>query len=233
MSIVCSAKPREDDDGSGCWASQHRRFCLKAGEREPDAIFIGDGIIQLLQFTELWRKHFEPLHCLNFGVRGDRIENVLWRIEHGELDDCKPKAVVLHVGANNPESVEHVVVNLLNLVNLILDKAKSAQVIVLGMLPVGEAPNTARVKRRSINQSLRMSLRELRGVVYIEPDWETFLAPADGTLSHRDLYDYRLPTEQGYRKLCEPQLVEELQSALGTFLHTSGVEETSDSDCPL
>lgn len=41
------------------------------------------------------------MHSLNFSIRGDCCENVLWRIENGELDNVKPKIVVLHVGTNN------------------------------------------------------------------------------------------------------------------------------------
>lgn len=40
---------------------------------------------------KVWEKLFAPLHCLNFGIPEDRIENVLWRIENGELDNLNPK----------------------------------------------------------------------------------------------------------------------------------------------
>lgn len=44
------------------------------------------------------------MHCLNFSIRGDKCENVLWRVENGELDNVKPKIVVLHVGTNNVDN---------------------------------------------------------------------------------------------------------------------------------
>lgn len=54
-------------------------------------MFIGDSIIQALQHTYVWNELFAPMHCLNFGIHRDQIENVLWRIKNGELDNVKPK----------------------------------------------------------------------------------------------------------------------------------------------
>lgn len=48
-----------------------------------------------------WDKRLAPFHCFNFGIGGDRTEHVLWRTLNGELDNVKPKAVVLWCGTNN------------------------------------------------------------------------------------------------------------------------------------
>lgn len=56
-------------------------------------------------------------------------------------------------------------------------------------------------------------------VTFINPDWENFIQP-NGTISHRDMYDYMHPTESGYAKLADP-LIEELQNSLQTFLKTN------------
>jgi hypothetical protein len=70
---------------------QHKRFLQECKEKDPDVLFIGDSIIESLQFTETWNTFFAPLHCLNFSIQQDRVENVLWRIENGELEFVKPK----------------------------------------------------------------------------------------------------------------------------------------------
>ena len=36
---------------------------------------------------------FEPLHSLNFGIGGDQTQNVLWRVQNGELDNLQPKVM--------------------------------------------------------------------------------------------------------------------------------------------
>ena len=67
-------------------------------------MFIGDSLIQQMQNAPVWKELFEPLHCLNFGIGGDQTQNLLWRIENGELDfEIEPKIVVLLIGTNNHE----------------------------------------------------------------------------------------------------------------------------------
>lgn len=65
--------------------------CHFSKEKDPDVMFIGDCILETLQFTEIWNQFFAPMHCLNFSIHNDRVENVLWRIENGELDNVNPK----------------------------------------------------------------------------------------------------------------------------------------------
>ncbi|XP_033150169.1 platelet-activating factor acetylhydrolase IB subunit beta homolog isoform X2 [Drosophila busckii] len=90
-----------DVDGDKRWQSIHRRFISDCREKDPDVIFLGDCIFETLQDTDTWNQYFAPLHCLNFSIRDDRTEHVLWRIENGALDNVTPKVVVLHVGTNN------------------------------------------------------------------------------------------------------------------------------------
>lgn len=66
---------------------------METKEKEPDVLFIGDSLIQRLVHTEMWNNFFAPMHALNFGIGGDQIQNVLWRIENGELDHINPKVI--------------------------------------------------------------------------------------------------------------------------------------------
>ena len=50
---------------------------------------------------ETWEKVMRPAGFQNLGCGWDRIENVLWRIYHGELDGYKAGKVVLMIGTNN------------------------------------------------------------------------------------------------------------------------------------
>ena len=40
------------------------------------------------------------MHALNFGIGGDQIQNVLWRIHNGELDHIKPKVTLVTITKN-------------------------------------------------------------------------------------------------------------------------------------
>lgn len=111
--------------------SMHERFISECGEKDPEVIFLGDCILETLQDTETWHEYFAPMHCLNFSIRGDRTENVLWRVENGELDNVKPKVIVLHVGTNNIDSpAEHIASGIRKICDCIRHKLPSCYIIL-------------------------------------------------------------------------------------------------------
>ncbi|GAA35647.2 ubiquitin-activating enzyme E1 C [Clonorchis sinensis] len=87
-----------------------------------------------------------------------------------------------------------------------------------GLLPCGRDPNPRRTKHEQINKLLAAELSQRPQVTFLSPDWEQFVQP-NGTISHRDMFDYLHPAENGYNKLAEP-LIDELQNLLQTFLKT-------------
>lgn len=68
---------------------------MEAKYRDPDVILIGASIIQFIQCFPLWKNKFEPLNSLNFGISGDQVQNVLWRVKNGILDHIKPKVILI------------------------------------------------------------------------------------------------------------------------------------------
>lgn len=75
---------------------QHKRYVNQAKKQDPDTILIGASIIQLIQCYPIWEDKFVPLNSLNFGICGDRTQDVLWRVQNGLLDDIKPKVVIYY-----------------------------------------------------------------------------------------------------------------------------------------
>ncbi|XP_024072146.1 platelet-activating factor acetylhydrolase IB subunit beta isoform X2 [Terrapene carolina triunguis] len=137
----------EDIQGDDRWMSQHNRFVLDCKDKEPDVLFVGDSMVQLLQQYEIWRELFSPLHALNFGIGGDTTAHVLWRLKNGELENIKPKVIVVWVGTNNHENTaEEVAGGIEAIVRLINTRQPQAKVIVLSLLPRGEKPNPLRQK---------------------------------------------------------------------------------------
>jgi lysophospholipase L1-like esterase len=79
----------------------------------------------------------EPLAVQNFGCGWDRIENVLWRVYHDELDGYSAKQVLIKIGTNNLEmnSNEEIAVGLKFLVKAIQMRQPNAKVTMLAILP--------------------------------------------------------------------------------------------------
>ena len=46
-------------------------------------------------------KYFGSIKTANFGIAGDTTQGVLWRLQNGEGEGYKPKAIMLMIGTNN------------------------------------------------------------------------------------------------------------------------------------
>jgi len=87
----------------------HSELVEKAKRGRIDVYFEGDSITrrwgtsdeQYKHFLRNWQENFFGWNAANFGWGGDRTQNILWRLNNGELDNVKPKIIVLLAGTNN------------------------------------------------------------------------------------------------------------------------------------
>ncbi|KAM3829525.1 platelet-activating factor acetylhydrolase IB subunit alpha1 isoform 1-T1 [Vipera latastei] len=193
--------PVIDVQGDGRWMSLHHRFIADSKDKEPEVVFIGDSLVQLLHQFEIWRELFSPLHALNFGIGGDATQHVLWRLQNGELQHIRPKIVVLWVGTNNHgHTAEQVAAGIEAIVRVITQQQPQARVVVLGLLPRGKNPNPLREKNRRVNELLEVKVPLLPNASFLNVD--PGFVHSDGTISHHDMYDYLHLTRNGYARLC-------------------------------
>jgi len=129
----------------------HAQLLDKARRGGIDIYFEGDSITRRWgatdypQLLENWRQNFFGWNAANFGWGGDTIQNILWRLNNGELDGVNPKVIVLLAGTNNvgntvpPEGDESKVAAITKGIAAILRvmraKAPEATVIVTGIFP--------------------------------------------------------------------------------------------------
>ncbi len=100
-----AATPQERTD----WKSQtaHTQLLQKAQKGGIDVYFEGDSITRRWgatdypQFLANWKQNFHGWNAADFGWGGDKLENILWRLEHWELDGVNPKVIVFLAGTNN------------------------------------------------------------------------------------------------------------------------------------
>ncbi len=104
------------------------------------AVFLGDSITY--RWSKLghpvWVEHYQNRGALNYGIGGDRTENILWRLSHGEMEKVQPKVVVLMIGTNNVSHKDNAT-NIVKGVKAILDslhsKMPKAKVLLMSVLP--------------------------------------------------------------------------------------------------
>ena len=98
-------QPRMRADSNSHAAHQQLLATAKSGG--IDVNFLGDsitrrwGALDYPDFLAHWTRTFHGWNAGNFGWGGDRTENILWRLENGELDGVDPKVIVLLAGTNN------------------------------------------------------------------------------------------------------------------------------------
>ena len=126
----------------------HEQLLKKARKGGIDVYFLGDSITRRWgatdypEFLANWKTNFFGWNAANFGWGGDRIENMLWRLENGELDGVNPKIIVVLAGINNvgtvpggDAKVESITRGLKALVSICQQKAPSAVIILTALFP--------------------------------------------------------------------------------------------------
>lgn len=139
--------PRSDQNSM----TAHVQLLEKARKGGIDIYFEGDSITRrwgAIDYPELlanWRENFFGWNAANFGWGADMIQNILWRLNNGELDGVNPKVMVLLAGTNNigrtvpPDGdaakVEDITNGLKALVATMRAKAPNATLILMAIFP--------------------------------------------------------------------------------------------------
>lgn len=202
------------DIGTYDWHQRHLDICRYIDSLKPANLIIGNSIVQYWggepgsrrkNGPETWRKYMEPEGFANMGCGWDKIENVLWRVYHGELDGTEADNIVVMIGTNNLafNTPAEIVDGIGQLIEAIGRRQPQARIILGGLLPRrGREPLV-----EEINRSLE-SLAADKGCQYINPGVE-LLGP-DGKIQERLFRDGLHPNDDGYA-LIAPHIVAKLR----------------------
>ena len=140
---------------------------VKAGNFE--LAMIGDSITECVgdaggewePLKAVWAKHYAPRRAINLGYSGYRTENILWNLQHGELDFASsPKVFTLLIGTNNTDDQhypsihtgEQVFAGTKAIVDLIKQRHPTAKILIQAILPSG-GPTDRTDYNRKYNRS--------------------------------------------------------------------------------
>jgi lysophospholipase L1-like esterase len=171
-----------------------RRF----GGKHFDIVFDGDSIMNRWENTgrEMWNQRYAGI-AADFGIEGDRVENVLWRLDQGQVDGIDPKVIVLMIGTNNSgkNSASEIAEGIKDLVAEYEKRCPNAHIILMGIFPRGEKPTDGGRRKVAAVNSIIKSLDGDR-VTYI--DIGAQMIEPDGTISRDMMPDFVHPTAKGY-----------------------------------
>lgn len=196
------------------WQQRHEAVMAIKDRLQPEIVFLGDSI------THLWGGEPNEVRgnrgaaslkslcgdhpVLNLGFGWDRTQNVLKRIELGELDGIRPKAVVIHIGTNNLAGTKNARANtpaeIAEAIGVIVDRARGkcpdATLILMAVFPRGEKPDDPmRAKIREINRGIA-KLTGKPNLVLL--DITSKLTNPDGSISRDVMPDFLHPAAKGY-----------------------------------
>ena len=188
------------------WMERHNKIIKDGREAKHfKRIIIGNSIIhhwggiedfQIQRGDAVWKKYLKG--TFNLGCGWDRIENVLWRVYHGELDDVTADYIYMMIGTNNigNSSEEEIIAGIRHLVNAIRVRRPEAKFTLVGLFP--RANNEDLVKK--INIKIANIARNM-GVYFRDPGKAMLLE--NGKIDNSLFVDGLHPNNKGYAKVVE------------------------------
>jgi len=188
---------------SESWWTERHNVILDAVRNHPDTqlLMIGDSITNNYDkaklpdenFQPTWKEFYEPRKALNLGFSGDTTANLLWRLNHGEVDGLHPKAAVLLIGTNNTghdhETAQQTESGIDAVVGDLQQRLPETHILLLGLLPSAvSADKTA--QDQAVNRYLATCYGENPRISYLDIGAIFY---RDGALNTDIFYDPRLP----------------------------------------
>jgi hypothetical protein len=183
------------------WMDRHAHILKEGAGKHFNRVLIGDSIMHFWggaddapskNGPESW-KEFEGT-SLNMGCGYDRIENVLWRVYHGQLDGLTADRINLAIGTNNfsTSTPEQIIYGLERLIEAIRVRRPEAELVMMGILPRRNKEKDV----KSLNKEIKEMAKRM-GVRYEDPG--KTLLQKDGKIDESLFTDGLHPNEAGYR----------------------------------
>jgi lysophospholipase L1-like esterase len=188
----------------------HEQLVEKAKMGGIDIYFEGDSITRRWGTSDRmwkanlanWTSNFFGWNAADFGWGADSTQNILWRLENGELDGVNPKIIVLLAGINNvgtvpggDEKVENITHGLQAIVKVMQEKAPNAVIILTGIFPRNDNMSVI-PEINKINDNLA-KMADGKKIRYVNVNDK--LADENGKLHPGMTVDRLHPTPRGYQ----------------------------------
>jgi lysophospholipase L1-like esterase len=191
----------------------HTQLLEKAKAGGIDVYFEGDSITRrwgATDYPELlanWNQNFHGWNAADFGWGADTVQNILWRLNNGELDGVNPKVIVLLAGTNNvgarvppggdDAKVADITKGLEAVLHIMMAKAPKATIVLTAIFPRNDNMAVmSTIDKINVNLS---KLADGKGVRFLSVNGK--LADADGKLYEGMMNerDKLHPTLKGYQ----------------------------------
>src|SRR5581483_2858586 len=184
------------------WKKLHESFIAttKTKGKTIEIIFYGDSITRGWDAAhDIWNKYWGP-NAVNYGIGADQTQQLIWRMQNGEIDGLNPKVVVLKIGTNNMgEGDANIAKGITTIVGILRHRLPNTKVLLLGILPRGSGKTHVLQWDKNIKEINSIISKDADGknVVYLDMG-SHFIQ--DGTHYKAELYiDGVHLTHKGYQ----------------------------------
>ena len=127
-------------------------------------------IRRLSRYPNEWNKYFAAINALNLGIRGDRVENVLWLTINLPVPPFVKNVVIL-CGTNNiPIDTSRDIADcIISICSIFQKKSSGIDVNVCGLIPRGESWSVKRGLINEVNEILKYHCN-INGFTFIFQD---------------------------------------------------------------
>jgi len=187
------------------WEDRHRDILEMNKVSAPKIAFIANSIIhfwggeprtKIVTEAGSWETIFTPMGVRNFAYGWDRLENVLWRIYHDELDGFEADKVAMMIGTNNLHlnTDEEIIQGLEYIIKGIMSRQSTAKILLFGLLPRRDLEGRVEKLNRSISQ--------LAGLLNVEYNDIGDIFLKDSQKIDEGLFSDGLhPNSEGYKRM--------------------------------
>lgn len=187
------------------WEKRHENLLRQNAEKQPRICLFGNSIIHywggttegpVTRNSDVWNHDMESMGVRNFGFGWDRVENLLWRVYHEELDGYSCQKVALMIGTNNLgiNTDREILDGLELLVKAVKARQPHASILLIGLFP-----------RRSLEKrilSLNLQIARIAAEQRVEyADFGNILLTDEGKIDESLFSDGLHPNAEGYRRL--------------------------------
>ena len=130
------------------------------------------------------------------GCGWDRLENILWRVYHDELDGFTADNIYMMIGTNNIgfSSEEEILAGVENVVSAVCVRRPEAKITLIGIFP--RANTEAYVKRLNVGIA---NVANKMGVAFRDPG--KAMLQGDGKIDAKLFVDGLHPNAEGYERV--------------------------------
>ena len=201
--LATTPATRHEYWAKGWWDERFERNQKRLAEGNVDLLMLGDSITEGWENEgkTVWEKYYADRNAVNLGYGGDRTENLLWRLQNGELDDIEPKAAVLMIGTNNTghrlEAPELTASGIRAVLDELRERQPQMKILLLSIFPRDPEPGTP---MRQVNLGINDIIEEYANDehIFYQEIYSEFLEE-DGRLSKDIMPDYLHLNEKGYQ----------------------------------